>query len=115
MARGKIEIPIAGIINQFKECRKCSHNFKNVCDGVWIYPFERNPICQFFRDKKLICTHARPYLQYQNHARNNFCALHPVHRDRDMNRGWKWSCPSAHHEYAKCYSCYQPIKEVKKS
>jgi len=110
--RGKINIFI-GLIDELKECKSCSYNFKRYCDGIRWHPFEITPKCEFYINKNLICKHAIPHFQYNNSIRNNFCSLHPVNRDREMNRGWEWQCPLAHSQYSYPYKCYEPKKKVK--
>ncbi len=89
----------------YPECFGCGHNFKGACSGKqWLPVKIVDDKCEFYRDKKLICRNAIPYLQYCNNLRNNYCKL-PPHK-RDSNRGWGCNCPSAHYpgiEHKKCY------------
>lgn len=95
----------------FPECENCAHCYNGICDGKRWLPLKREPICEFFYDKKLVCKNAIPEVQYGNHIRNNFCKLPPHLRDGDSKRGWKWRCPNAHTQYAKNLKCYKPKEE----
>lgn len=91
----------------FPECYNCAHNFMGRCTGLkWIPIKKIDGICEFFREKGLICKNAIPMLQYPNHARNNYCKCPPHLRDGDGRQGWKWLCPNAHTKYVERKSCY---------
>ena len=101
-----------GLIDKMPECGNCGHNFKNHCDGIKWYEFERRPICQFFIDKDLTCKYAVPFFQYGNHIRNNYCRLNPELRSDLYAQCWECCCVSAHKK-PKYLKCYTPKKEVK--
>jgi hypothetical protein len=110
--KGKLAI-FMGIIDKLPECNECGYNLKNRCSGLRWYPFKKEPQCEFFIDKGLICENAVPYLQYGNHFRNNYCKLEPKLRSDSYNQqSWECNCPQAH-EKPKYFDCYKPIKEGK--
>ncbi len=70
-----------GLSDKLKECNDCTHNFENRCEGLKWFPYTKHGECEFFRHKNTICKNAVPYLQYENHIRNNYCKLPPHLRD----------------------------------
>jgi hypothetical protein len=102
----------AGLQECYPECADCGHNYENRCHGIKWIPIEKvDGICQFFRARTKTCKNAIPYLQYQNHIRNNHCKLPPRLRDGDQKLGWKWNCGNAHTESAERKKCYRPLEE----
>lgn len=94
-------------IANLPECIECAHFFSERCDGKRWVGFKKDPVCEFYRNKNLICKNAVPFLQYGNRIRNNYCNLHPELRDGDQRNSWEHCCPTAHSSTnKKCHTEY---------